>query len=162
MAKTPIFPLPTARARPTGSRHGYTLAELLVVLLILGLVTALAAPRILTRSDPALMRKDSALLVNVLRSARITARRTGVSTRVFIEPEEKRIWVEGQGRIVQLSPQLALSATGADSESTESTVGIRFFADGMSTGGEIKLGLGTRDRTIEVIWASGEVRFAQK
>ncbi|PHS24169.1 MAG: type II secretion system protein GspH [Robiginitomaculum sp.] len=161
MAKTPTFHQPTSRPRHAGRSSGYTLAELLVVLMILGLVTAIAAPRITMRSDPALMRTQSAQLVNLLRFAKITARRTGQSTRVMIAPLEKQIWIEGEDKSLNLSPKLSLSATGADAESTDKTIGIRFFADGMSTGGEIELGVGTMVRKIEVIWANGEVRLAQ-
>ncbi len=158
MAKTPTFHQPTSDKSRT---RGYTLAELLVVLMILGLVTAIAAPRITMRSDPALMRTQSAQLVNLLRFAKISARREGQSTKVLIDPVQKQIWIEGQDKSLDLDPKLSLKATGADIESSDETIGIRFFADGMSTGGEIELGIGTMVHKIEVIWANGEVRLAQ-
>ncbi len=156
MAKTPIFLLSTARARA-----GYTLAELLVVLTILGLVTAIAAPRFTTRSDPALLRQSTTKTVNLLRSAKIISRRTGTSIKVFINPLQKQIWIEGQGETLQLDPKLNLIVTGAEVESVDETIGIRFFPGGMSTGGEINLAIGSITRKIEVIWANGEVRLAQ-
>jgi general secretion pathway protein H len=160
MAKTPTFPRQTGKSPHLTS--GYTLAELLVVLMILGLVTAIAAPRLTSRSEPALLNKDAALVSQLLRSAKIKARRTGISTRVLIDPDEKQLWMEGQEHSLHLDPALSLRAIGADAESSKNIIGIRFFADGMSTGGEIELGIGARVRKIEVIWANAEVRLAQE
>jgi general secretion pathway protein H len=39
----------------------------------------------------------------------------------------------------------------------ESTAGIRFFADGSSTGGRVKLSSAGRDWVIGVEWLTGEV-----
>ncbi len=156
MARMPTFPLRRA------DRHsGYTLAELLVVLVILGLLTAIAAPRIATRSDAQIMRRQSAQLTALLRQARLEARRKGSSRKVYIDPQAGKAWMEGKGRAVHLDPAIKLSATGADIESADSAIGIRFFANGMSTGGEINMQLGARKRTIAVIWADGEVRHEQ-
>jgi general secretion pathway protein H len=160
MAKTPIFPRLTDKTSRLA--QGYTLAELLVVLMILGLVTGIAAPRLVSRSEPALLKKDAALVSQLLRSAKIKARRTGISTRVLIDPDEKQVWMEGQERILRLDPALSLRAIGADAESSKDIIGIRFFADGMSTGGEVELGIGTKVQKIEVIWANAEVRLAQE
>ena len=159
MVKTPTFPLRTFKVRPS---TGYTLAELLVVLMILGLLTAIAAPRITMGSDSSVMRTNTDHLVNLLRVAKVTARRTGQSTKVFIAPLDKTAWIEGQGQTLHLNENLSLEAVGADVEAEEETIGIRFFADGMSTGGEVKLGLNTLSRTIKVIWANGEVRLEQE
>ncbi len=155
MAKTVIFPLRTVR-------HGYTLAELLVVLAILGLVTAIAAPRFTTRSDPARIRQVSAEVVNLLRNAKISARRTGTSTKIFFNPLEKQVWIEGGGKKLDFDPELNLTVTGADVESEGDNIGIRFFPDGQSTGGVIEMELGTTIHKIDVIWANGEVRLAQE
>ena len=140
---------------------GYTLAELVVVLAILGLLTAIAAPRIVAHPDNQIMRQQSVRLVNLLREARINARRNGVSTRVFIDPQAQKAWIEGKGKALRLDPAMTLSVTGADVESADAAIGIRFFASGMSTGGEIKMQLGSRSRIIKVIWADGEVHLDQ-
>ena len=158
MAKTPIFPLPIFRR---SAHYGYTLAELLVVLMILGLVTALAAPRITLRSDSSILRANTARLVTLLRTAKVSARRTGQAAKAYIDPLEKTAWIEGKDDVLQLDPKLDVNAIGAEIESLDNAIGISFFADGMSTGGEVKLGLGGIERTIEIIWATGEVRFAQ-
>ena len=153
MARMPIFPPRMA--------SGYTLAELLVVLVILGLLTAIAAPRIATRSDAQVMRQQSMRLASLLRSARLEARREGLSRKVYIDPQAGMAWIDGEARRLRLDPAVSLTATGAERESSGGAIGIRFFANGMSTGGEANLQLGAIKRTIAVIWADGEVRLEE-
>ena len=68
--------MPTSSAR-SSRRAGYTLAELLIVLVIIGLTLALVAPRLFFTSDAAKLDRAVRGFESAARSARASARLTG-------------------------------------------------------------------------------------
>ena len=81
-----------ARHRGINEVRGFTLIELVVVLLILGLTLAAVAPGFAARRDQS---SDAAVdaIAMLLRTARNTALETAVPTAVTIDPASARVWV---------------------------------------------------------------------
>jgi prepilin-type N-terminal cleavage/methylation domain-containing protein len=75
------------------NRRGFTLIEVVVVLLILGVVFAVAAPA-LTRVATIPVGGSAAPLVRLLASARRTATERGERVRVILDPPGERYWME--------------------------------------------------------------------
>ncbi|MGH8433936.1 MAG: prepilin-type N-terminal cleavage/methylation domain-containing protein [Pseudomonas sp.] len=80
-------------------RPGFTLLELLVVLAVIGLASAVTVPRLLDGSSDPLARA-SAEIMGVLNDARLRAARSGSTHRLTLDPATRRYWIEGaQGQV---------------------------------------------------------------
>jgi len=80
------------------------------------------------------------------------------SEQVFMVDANARTWTAAGREPVELPDGLEIDLTTARSEFTgENVAGIRFFPDGASTGGNVKLVAGQREWRIDVAWLTGEV-----
>ena len=120
---------------------GFTLIEVLVVLTIIALAAAIAAPRF-DFLKGALMRRDAAGLLSDLKTLREDAMYSGTQTSLrltrggyLIEPARvaRALW-GGEAVSIDARPRW----DGGESKD------IVFFPDGSSTGGEVTLGDATR------------------
>lgn len=137
--------------------------ELLVVLAILVVVLTVVPPMV-SAAFPGVELKGTARQVAAgLRSARERALATRSDAIFEIDVEEH--WfrlAEGAERRTQIPERLAVHLVTADQElSSESRGGIRFFADGSSTGGRVSVSYGERGYDIGVDWLTGRIRIQQ-
>lgn len=134
-----------------GKRSGFTLIEMLVVLAITGLISALSFPAI----DRAMRRQAFEAAANAidlgLREARADAIRTGRPTRFVLGPDRRSIVRDG-------APPIAIPAAMTLSLPTR---GIGFYGDGTSTGGEVAIGGVGRGRRLSADPGSGAVAVAR-
>ncbi len=136
---------------------GFTLLELLVVLVLVVLAVTLIPP-MLSRGVPgAELRAAARAVAGGLTEARsrAIARNTEVTLTVDVEA---RTFAIGGGRPRSMPQALSLSLVTAQSEQLdEARGGIRFFPDGSSTGGRITLSRGERNYDVTVDWLTGRV-----
>ncbi|NNG05464.1 MAG: prepilin-type N-terminal cleavage/methylation domain-containing protein [Inquilinus sp.] len=149
------------RTSPAGRRRhsaGFTLVELLVVLLILGLMTAVAAPHI-GGSLPRLETRTAAREVAaVLREARGVAIRDNREVVVLVDLDARRVGVPRGRRPVTLPAGLDLRLLTATVELAGRGSGrIRFYPDGTSSGGRVTLAGPGQVYDIRVDWLTGRV-----
>ncbi|MBL1430375.1 MAG: prepilin-type N-terminal cleavage/methylation domain-containing protein [Robiginitomaculum sp.] len=148
----------TALKTDNTNQAGYTLMELLVVMVIIALATAVIAPRLIISSPTKNVKNAAIQLTALYKKGRVLALRTGVSQVVIIDTVNKAAWLNDQGKVM-FDDSVDIDTITARTESGTDLAGIRFFPDGTSTGGEITVSSDTISYVISVIWANAEVRL---
>jgi prepilin-type N-terminal cleavage/methylation domain-containing protein len=141
------------------SRTGFTLMELIVVLVILGVVVGVAGPAFIVRGEP--MDGDaSAPVVRVLERARRTAIESARVTTVIIDPRTARAWVRTEGRErngVDTTFTIALRQD-AELSAVPPRAQITFDPRGGGSGDALTVVSPSRRAVVTVDRASGDVR----
>lgn len=142
----------------TVASRGFTLLELLLVLLLLGLVYGLAGPLLSEGSEKLEAKTVSRQLAAGLRKARSIAATERRETVLLLDLEGLSFSVTSDPKIYQLPKKLEVSMFTAESELVRSqNAAIRFFPDGSSTGGRITVTAGGHRHMIDVDWLTGRV-----
>jgi general secretion pathway protein H len=147
----------TSRAGDGRLATGFTLLELLIVLAILGLTTALAVP-MFSRAMPDLQAKAAARdVAAMLRSARSLAITENREVTVAVDLDRHSVDLAGV-RSETVKPGIGLDLYSAMEELIDRGAGrIRFYPDGTSTGGRVGLSTATHRYEVIVDWISGGV-----
>lgn len=141
---------------------GFTLLELLVVLAIVALMTAIAAPRFAAALPGAELDSGARKLAAGLREARSMAVSTNRAVPFTLRGGANLYTIGRGGESRQLPGKLAITlVTGRREISGANQGSIRFFPDGSSTGGRIELKGAGGKRSIEVDWLTGRIRLGE-
>ena len=136
------------------SRAGYTIAELVAVLIIIALAMAIVGPRIVA-GDSRDLRRAADQVETAAAHARALAMRSGADVVMRLDLDRGEITLEPQGALYRLPALDRIEAVVAESENGETGPGIRFFAEGGATGGRIDIEHGEGQRHILVNWLTG-------
>jgi general secretion pathway protein H len=141
--------------------RGLTLIEILIVLAIIALVTAIALPMV-TGTSNAEMRSAARQLASGLRLARSEAVSQRRETFLVIDLAGRRFKVDRNAREYPLPKNMELKLFTAQKDLVDDKVGsIRFYPDGGSNGGRITLGSGDRKYEVDVDWLTGRVAILE-
>ena len=137
-------------------KRGFTLVEMMVVLVIVALMMALVGTSISRNISGAEMRTAASKVAASLRYTRTQAILTKTE-QVFLVDTEKRTYQAAEAEVKQLPEGMEVELNTARSELTSETAGgIRFYPDGGSTGGNVRLEANGRIYRINVAWLTGE------
>lgn len=175
-------PPPVARGRraPDRGARGFTLLEMIVVVVLIGIVTTVLVAAMSGGFEGQRLRSAARDLAAQLRYTRTQALLSG-RPQVFALDVDARTWSAPRDRRGVLPQGLQIDATTArdpvadavgddasadDTRGGERVVRVRFFADGSSTGGRIRLrpagrAPGTGEWRVDVAWLTGQVSMAR-
>lgn len=140
-----------------GRAQGFTLLEVLIVLVLGGLLMGVVATSL---SEGPVLRKSSREVAASLRHARAMAIMRQQPALWKMNIKEKRFWIEGgEGdteRKLSTAVEAKINTTSSEVNSADQG-GIRFFPDGSSTGGSVELGYNQQSYKINVEWVTGRV-----
>lgn len=152
--------MPTSESE-TGSASGYTLTELLVVLLILSIALTGSVMFSLGRSGKASLPRLSSQIGVLIGSASTRSILTQSDVLVVIDPVKNEISTTGENSI-HLPDRFSMEIVTAKSEVVDRRLAaIRFFPGGGSTGGSIRLSDNEDIVLIEIDWLTGRVSIRE-
>ncbi len=135
---------------------GFTLVEVMVVLVIVALMLALVGSSISRNISGAEMRTAASKVAAGLRYTRTQAI-LKKSEQVFLVDTENLTYQAGERKPDTFPKGMLVELNTARSELTsESVGGIRFYPDGGSTGGNVRLEANGRIYQVNVAWLTGE------
>ena len=140
---------------------GFTLLELLAVLLILALVAAFVVPSLGGGAGIELKSAARSLAAG-LRQTRNQALNDNRSATLALDVAKREFRLPGEQRARKLPERIDIVLFSARSERLSAARGaIRFFPDGSSTGGRITLSSDTLRYLVDVDWLTGRVNVME-
>jgi general secretion pathway protein H len=141
---------------------GFTLVEVIVVLVIISLMMALVGSSISRNISSAEMRTAASKVAAGLRYTRTQAI-LKKAEQVFVVDTENLTYQAGERKADNFPKGMLVELNTARSELTsESAGGIRFYPDGGSTGGNVRLEANGRVYRVNVAWLTGEAKVERK
>ena len=140
---------------------GFTLVELLVVLVIMVLGASLMGPNISSGSDRAHLKAASRDLSSALRYARGQAVMSQQEVTVTLDLANNYYHIDSlhqKNHQISKTIELGLRTAQVDIESDQQGK-LRFFADGSSSGGQITLTQGEMAMEVNINWLTGNVEI---
>jgi general secretion pathway protein H len=138
--------------------HGFTLIEVVVVLGVLALVTALVLPMMSGTQSKADIQSSARDLAAALRVTRNLAMTRGRTEALVIDTASGAFRAGSSAVPHRVAKGVnVVLVTATQEEIAEHTGSIRFFADGSSTGGGIRLSKGNNRDQVLVDWLTGRV-----
>jgi general secretion pathway protein H len=142
------------------TQGGFTLIELIVVMVIGVMLVALVPPLFSGGVSSAEFKSSARRLAAGLRQARSHAIAYQEPAALTLDLEQRRFEITGSKRAQQLPEQLEIELFTAKSELIDGKRGsIRFYPDGSSTGGRITLTRGESKYEVDVSWLTGRVKI---
>jgi general secretion pathway protein H len=146
---------PVPRTRSTDRRAGFTLIEVVAVMLIIALVASLAVTMMpgTGRGGLKALTLETAALI---RRERLGAVLTGRDRQVSLDGE-RRVLIGDGGNVLAIPRDVAVDILGIDALWSGRQAVVRFTPDGASTGAVLKLSRENAEYEIRVNWYTGGV-----
>jgi general secretion pathway protein H len=149
---------PPRRTRTADRCGGFTLIEVVAVMLIIALVASLAVAK-MPGTGRGRLKAVALETAALLRRERLGAVMTGRDRQVSIDGEQ-RVLVGDGGDVVAVPRDVVLDVLGIDASWSGRQAVVRFHPDGASTGAVLKLSREKAEYEIRVNWYTGGVAIA--
>ncbi len=141
------------------SEAGYTLVEMLVVLVLLGMATAVSLPYATTPGQAQKLDATASQLATLFRQAQTVAYITNREVTVSFDRDSRK-WLTNNGSPqLQLDRSLAVTALTIEGHVSEKEVSYRFFPVGGSSGGRVLLEANENKVSVDLNWLTGAVAW---
>jgi general secretion pathway protein H len=141
------------------NQSGYTLVEMLVVLALLGLATAMSLPYATSSGRAQKLEATASQLSSLFRQAQTVAYIKNKDVTVTFDRESRKWLVSGGSPQLQLDQSLAVTALTVEGQVSEKEISYRFFPAGGSTGGRIILEANKNKVVVDLNWLTGSVTW---
>ncbi|WP_394752043.1 GspH/FimT family pseudopilin [Crenothrix sp.] len=139
--------------------QGFTLLELIVVLVIMGLGFAAIGINLSSGNETTELKATARDMASTLRYAKGQAQLSHQETTLTIDFEENSYTVSGRDKVYEIPQTIDTTMHTGQNELTDGKGSIRFFPDGSSSGGWIKLERGKIAWRIDINWLTGQVEI---
>lgn len=140
--------------------NGFSLIELMVVMAIMTLIVAIVPPFIPGVMDSMNMKSAARELASELKLAQTQAIHSQRETVLSVDIDQHTFHRNGKRTHLNIPAEGYISLIIADSERQSDKSGsIRFYPDGSSTGGQVKLAYQQQLYLVDVHWLTGKVRI---
>lgn len=137
---------------------GFTLIEMVLVLVIAAIMVGVVAPNLMPAVAGARFRSAVSDVVSGLRSVRSDALMHGRETVFVLDIDRHYYQISGKRKNFVLPDSVRLELFTAEQEKLGARQGgIRFFPDGSSTGGRITLSSPGHREYVDVNWLTGAI-----
>ncbi len=145
------------------SSKGFTLLEIMLVLFIVILGFAAIGLNISSGNDATKLQSAARDMVSALRFAKGQALISHAETTVALDLNENTYTVSDRDKVYTIPDTIALTVVTAQEELTgKGLASIRFFPDGSSSGGRIKLEMNSAIWQIDINWLTGQIELEDK
>lgn len=142
---------------------GFTLLELILVLFVVILGFSVIGLNISSGNDATEHQSAARDLVSALRYAKGQALISHQETTIALDLNENTYSVSGRDKVFSIPDTIALTVVTAQEELTgKGLANIRFFPDGSSSGGRIKLERNSAIWQLDINWLTGQVELEDK
>lgn len=139
---------------------GFTLFEILVVFVIFALILTIVPPflpNVIASSQTKTATRELAANLKKTRSLAISRQQ---EMTLSLDVKNKTFAIDEKLKKIAVPDSSSLSIITARSEQLSENEGrIRFFPDGSSTGGQIKLAYEKKEYLIDVNWLTGKIKI---
>lgn len=140
--------------------RGFTLLEILVVLGLMGFLSAIVVPRVVSGNDYYTMGTNLRAVASALRATRALAIEAQDDKVLQFDIEKKTYKIDKQPEKA-IDPEIDLKVFTSEAEISADgrLAGIRFYGDGAASGGRVTLILGEDKRAVDIVWMTGQVNI---
>ncbi len=140
--------------------YGYSLLEAIIALAIVAGLATLAAASVVRPPGGAAVRAEARDIASALARVRAHAISTGQASDYRLDLSARVHQILDERRA--LRKDIDIRATVAESQRGENgEIGVRFFPNGSSSGGEIALDAGAASASVKVDWMTGRIRIME-
>jgi general secretion pathway protein H len=142
------------------NQHGFTLLEMVCVIAIIALVSAVLLPLVPHQTSRARLQAYALQAATLLKSDRNAAIRRGVDVATLVDPRARAIQSGASRETLQIPDDVRFDALLPQSCRQRASLSvISFFPDGMSCGGTIALSRLDTAYEIRVNWLTGRIEM---
>ena len=156
---------PTVRPQRWGAKAGaagFTMLELVVVIVLIGILAALSSPLFSSGVSVAEHRAAARAVAQTLRFARSEAITSRTDVGVEFNLQDRTYQLPGGKRRGKWPEGVALELTTTVAETVDDKHAyVRFYADGGSTGGRVTLKYKEREYRVDVGWLNGRIAIEE-